>query len=147
MLPVTRCLKKREIPTVSEFDEIQRSNLISRDEFNGEVRFIIQDLENFPVFNRNYRFTIFQKKKIEFFPGFIEKDRKMCSGLFQAKNDKKNTPLFLKKRSYQRKSLEKMKLGFYWKGQVIKNYFKNIIQTYTCVIYKSQNIPNKPNSN
>ena len=33
-------------PTVSEFYEILRAGLILRDDSNGEIRFIIQDLEN-----------------------------------------------------------------------------------------------------
>ena len=47
-------------PTVSEFDEIQRVSEISRDDSNGEIRFIIRDLENkFRTFDRNYDFAIF----------------------------------------------------------------------------------------
>ena len=41
------CLKKCEIPTVLEFDEIRYGSEISRDDSNGEVHFVIQDLENF----------------------------------------------------------------------------------------------------
>ena len=45
--------------TVSEFDEIQRGSKISRDDSNGEVRFVIRDLEKISYFDRNYHFTIF----------------------------------------------------------------------------------------
>ena len=56
-------------PTVSEFDKILRATLISRDDFNDEIRFIIQDLENkLWIFNRNYNFVI----KITIFPFFSE---------------------------------------------------------------------------
>ena len=41
-------------PTVSEFDEILRASYISRDDSNGEIRFVIRDLENkLRIFNRN----------------------------------------------------------------------------------------------
>ena len=44
--------------TVSEFDEILRASYISRDDSNGEIRFIIQDPENkLWIFNRNYNFV------------------------------------------------------------------------------------------
>ena len=42
-------LEKREIPTVSEFDEIRRDSYILREDSNGEVCFVIRDLENFQV--------------------------------------------------------------------------------------------------
>ena len=38
-----------QIPAVSEFDEIQRGSLISRDDSNGEVHFLIRDLEKFRI--------------------------------------------------------------------------------------------------
>ena len=41
------CLEKCEILTVSKFDKNRLDNLISRDEFNGEVHFVIRDLERF----------------------------------------------------------------------------------------------------
>ena len=66
--PDTWCLKIREIPTVSKFDEIRRGSWISRDNSNGEVRFVIRDLAKILDFDRNYHFTIFQKIRI--FPGF-----------------------------------------------------------------------------
>ena len=50
VLHPSRCLEKREISTVSEFDEIIRGSYISRDDSNGEVRFIIRDLEKFRIF-------------------------------------------------------------------------------------------------
>ena len=46
-IPDTWCLEKREILTVSEFNEIRRGSYISRDDSNGEVRFIIRDLKFF----------------------------------------------------------------------------------------------------
>ena len=70
----TRYLEKREIPIISEFNEIRLGNLNSRDEFNGEVRFIIRDLEKFQASTctiaTNYRFTNFQKKFI--FPQILQ---------------------------------------------------------------------------
>ena len=46
-------------PTVSENYEILCGNLISRDDSNGTIRFIIRDLENkLRIFNRNYNFVI-----------------------------------------------------------------------------------------
>ena len=64
-------------PNVSEFDEIRRTSYILRDDSNGEIRFIIRDLENkFRIFNRNYNFVIeitilpfFQK--LEFLRSYI----------------------------------------------------------------------------
>ena len=50
----TRCLEKREIPTISKFNEIQLGNQILGDEFNGEARFIIRDLEKFHIFHLYY---------------------------------------------------------------------------------------------
>ena len=41
----SRCLEKNEIQIVSEFDEIRRGSWISQDDSNGEVCFIIRDLE------------------------------------------------------------------------------------------------------
>ena len=50
--------KNVSTPTVSEFYEILRASYISRDDSNGEIRFIVQDLENkFWIFNRNYNFV------------------------------------------------------------------------------------------
>ena len=46
-------------PTVSEFYKILRASYISRDDSNGEIRFVIRDLENkFRIFNRNNNFVI-----------------------------------------------------------------------------------------
>ena len=42
--------KNVQIPTVSEFDEIRRVSYISRDNSNGEVRFVIRDLEKKIIF-------------------------------------------------------------------------------------------------
>ena len=66
--PTPRYIEKREISTVSEFDEIRRGNYISRDEFNCKVRFIIRDLENFQFSIEITVLPFF--RKIEFFPGF-----------------------------------------------------------------------------
>ena len=57
----TRCLEKREIPTVSEFDEIRRDNYISQDDSNDEVRFVIRDLEKFLVFTEITFLPFFRK--------------------------------------------------------------------------------------
>ena len=43
--------KNVKILTVSEFDEIQRDSKILRDDSNGEVRFVIRDLEKIPYFD------------------------------------------------------------------------------------------------
>ena len=45
-------LEKREIPTTSKSNKIRRGSKISRDNFNGEVRFIIRDLEKFRIFTK-----------------------------------------------------------------------------------------------
>ena len=39
-------LKNVPTPTVSEYYEILRANQILRDDSNGEIRFLIRDLEN-----------------------------------------------------------------------------------------------------
>ena len=57
----TRCLEKREIPIVLEFDEIQRGSYISRDDSNGEVRLVIQDLENFWILTEITILPFFRK--------------------------------------------------------------------------------------
>ena len=54
-----RCLKKREISTILEFDEIRRGSSISRDDSNGEVRFVIRDLEKFRVILPKLPFYLF----------------------------------------------------------------------------------------
>ena len=48
----TWCLEKREILIVSKFDEIRRGSQTSRDDSNGEVRFIIRDLETFHILTK-----------------------------------------------------------------------------------------------
>ena len=61
----SRCLEKHENSIVSKFDEIQRGSWISRDDPNGEIRFVIRDLEKFRVlteitilpFFRNFEFS------------------------------------------------------------------------------------------
>ena len=63
--PDSRCLEKCEIPTVSEFDEIRSGSLISREDSNGEVRFIIRDLEKFRILTEITVLPFFQK--LEFF--------------------------------------------------------------------------------
>ena len=42
--------KNLQIPTVSKFDENRRGSYISRDDSNGEVHFVIRDLEKFWIF-------------------------------------------------------------------------------------------------
>ena len=50
--------KNVSTPTASEFDEIRHASYISRDDSNGAIHFIIQDLENkFRIFDRNYNFV------------------------------------------------------------------------------------------
>ena len=63
--PDTRCLEKLEISTISEFDEIRRGSYISRDDSNGEVRFVIRDLEKFWVLTKITVLPFF--RKFEFF--------------------------------------------------------------------------------
>ena len=53
--------KNMQIPTVSEFDEIRRGSLISRDDSNGEVCFVIQDLEKFRIFTEIMILPFFRK--------------------------------------------------------------------------------------
>ena len=62
------CLEKREISTVSEFDEIRRGCYISQDDSNGKVHFIIRNLEKFRIFTEITILPFFIK--LEFFPGF-----------------------------------------------------------------------------
>ena len=59
------CLEKREISTVSEFDKIRRGSWILRDDSNGEVRFVIRDLEKFWTFTEMTILPFF--RKLEFF--------------------------------------------------------------------------------
>ena len=59
--------KNVSTPTVSEFYEILRAIYISRDDSNGEIRFIIRDPENkfwiflpkLQFYNQNYDFALF----------------------------------------------------------------------------------------
>ena len=53
--------KNVKIPTVSEFDEIRRGSYISRDDSNGEVRFIIRDLEKFRILTEITILPFFRK--------------------------------------------------------------------------------------
>ena len=59
--PDTRCLEKREIPIVSEFDEIRRGSYILPDDSNDEVRFVIRDLEKFRIFTKITVLPFFRK--------------------------------------------------------------------------------------
>ena len=72
------CLELREIPTILESNEIRLGSQISRDDSNGEVCFVIQDLENFRFSTctsaKNYHFSLFQKNCI--FPRFY--NRQSC---------------------------------------------------------------------
>ena len=68
MCHLTRCLEKREILIVSESDEVKRGDLILRDKFNGEVRFVIRDLYKF-LFSTEIT-VLPLLRKIEFFSGF-----------------------------------------------------------------------------
>ena len=58
----SRCLEKREMPTVLEFDEIEHGSSISQDDSNGEVRFIIRDLEKISIFPLKLPFYHFSEK-------------------------------------------------------------------------------------
>ena len=52
--------KNVSTPSVSKFDEIRRASYILQEYSNGEIRFVIRDLENkFRIFDRNYYFTLF----------------------------------------------------------------------------------------
>ena len=57
--PNRDALKNVSTPTILEFYEILRASEISRDDSNGEIRFVIRYLENkFRIFNRNNNFVI-----------------------------------------------------------------------------------------
>ena len=59
--------KNVSTPSISEFYEISCASYILRDNSNGAIRFVIQDLENkFRIFNRNNNFEI----KITILPFF-----------------------------------------------------------------------------
>ena len=62
--PLLGASKNVQISTVSEFDEIGRGNYISQDDSNGEIRFIIRELEKFRIFTE---MTILPFSKIEIF--------------------------------------------------------------------------------
>ena len=49
--------RKTSTSSVSEYYEILHANYIFQDDSNGEIRFVIRDLENkLPIFNRNLQF-------------------------------------------------------------------------------------------
>ena len=57
--PKRNASKNVPTPTISEYYEILRANWIFRDDSNGEIRFVIRDLENkLRIFNQNYNFVI-----------------------------------------------------------------------------------------
>ena len=51
-------VKSRPPRNSTKFDVVAK---FLRDYFNGEVCFVIRDLENFRILNRNYYFTLFEK--------------------------------------------------------------------------------------
>ena len=55
--------RKSEISTVSEFDEIQCGSYISQDDSNGEVHFVIRDLEKFRILTEITILPFFRKSK------------------------------------------------------------------------------------
>ena len=55
--------KNVQISTVWEFDEIRRVSYISRDDSNGEICFVIRDLEKFRVLTEITILPFFQKLK------------------------------------------------------------------------------------
>ena len=75
--PNRNASKNVPTPTVSEFHEILRASKNLRDDSNGEIFFVIRDLENkLRIFNRNNNFVIeitilpfFQK--LEFLGSYI----------------------------------------------------------------------------
>ena len=56
--------KNMQIPTVSKFDEIRRVSWISRDDSNGEIRFVIRNLEKFQVLTEITILPFFHKLEI-----------------------------------------------------------------------------------
>ena len=50
-----------QISIASKFDEIRRGSYISREDSNGEIRFIIRDLEKFWIFTEITILPFFQK--------------------------------------------------------------------------------------
>ena len=66
--PKCHALKNVQTSTVSEYYEILRANYIFRDHSNGEIHFVIRDLENkLRIFNRNNNFVI-EITILPFFP-------------------------------------------------------------------------------
>ena len=65
------CFEKHEIPAVSKFDEIRRGSYITRDDSNGEVRFVIRDLEKFQILTEITILPFF--RKLGFSQGFTIK--------------------------------------------------------------------------
>ena len=66
---------RKNIPTISEFEETFLDHMISRDESNDTVCFVIQDLENFlgflePFWKFIIFIIIFPFLKISYFLGF-----------------------------------------------------------------------------
>ena len=69
-------------PTISEFYEIRHASWISRDDSNGEIRFIIRDPENkFLIFLTKIMILPFFQK-LEFL-GFYNKS---CFDVYEAEN-------------------------------------------------------------
>ena len=72
-----RCLKKCEIPTVSEFEKIRQGSYILQDDSNGEVRFTIQDLEKFQIFPLKFPFYLFfSSENLNFLGFYISSNKK-----------------------------------------------------------------------
>ena len=59
--PILSALKNVQISTLSEFDKIRRVSYISRDDSNGEIRFVIQDLKKFQIFTEMTILPFFRK--------------------------------------------------------------------------------------
>ena len=53
--------KNVQIPIVLEFDEIRRGSYISGDDSNGEVHFVIRDLEKFRILTEITILPFFRK--------------------------------------------------------------------------------------
>ena len=59
--PILSTSKNVQIPTLSKFNKIQRVSYISRDDSNGEIRFVIRDLEKFQIFTEMVILPFFRK--------------------------------------------------------------------------------------
>ena len=59
--PILDASKNVQIPTVSKFDEIQRVSYILQDDSNGEICFVIRDIEKFQIFTEITIFPFFRK--------------------------------------------------------------------------------------